>query len=103
MEVVDEVFIGVDGVFPNVLLGKEVGVGQGSGCISLYNFVCPIVVQGSVCVIWDVDCSFGPVDSLQPRCPQNDIFISTIDDVEQDSVDDSFDADECGGDEFDDP
>ena len=37
-------------------------MGRGGGCISLYNFVCLIVVWGSVCVIWDVDHSFGPVD-----------------------------------------
>ena len=35
------------------------------------------------------------------RRPIN-VFISTIDDVEQDSVDDSFDANERGGDELDD-
>ena len=73
MEVVDEVFISVDGFFHNVLLGKEVGVGQGSGHVSLYNLICSIVVWGSVCVIWDVDHLFGPVDFrvdfLQPRRP----------------------------------
>ena len=72
MEVVDEVFVGVDGSFPNILLGNEVGMGWGSGRISLYDPISSIVVWGSVCVIWDVDCSFGPVDFrvdfLQPRC-----------------------------------
>ena len=72
MEIVDEVFIGVGGFFSNVFLGKEVSMGWGGGCVSLYDFVGSIVVQGSVCVIWDVDCSFGPVDFrvdfLQPRC-----------------------------------
>ena len=80
-------------------------MGQGSGCVSLYDFVRSILVWGSVCVVWDVDRSFGPidlgVDFFQPRGAQDNIFISTIDDVEQDSVDDSFDADECGGDKFD--
>ena len=80
-------------------------MGRGSGCVSLYDLICSIVVRGSVCVVWDVDRSFGPVDFrvdfLQPGCPQDDIFISTIDDVEQDSVDDSFDVDKCGGDELD--
>ena len=85
MEIVDEVFIGVGGFFPDVFLGEKVGVGQGSGCVSLYDLICSIVVWGSVCVVWDVDRSFSPVDFrvdfLQPGCPQNDVFISTIDDV----------------------
>ena len=105
MEIVDEAFISVGGFFSDIFLGEEVGVGRGSGCVSLYDLICSIVVRGSVCVVWDVDRSFGPVDFrvdfLQPGCPQDDIFISTIDDVEQDSVDDSFDANECGGDELD--
>ena len=71
MEVVDEVFIGVGGFFSDVFLGEEIGMGWGSGCVSWYDFVCSIVVRGFVCVIWDVDCPFGPVDLrvdfLQPR------------------------------------
>ena len=71
MEVVDEVFISIGGFFPDVPLGKEVGVGRGGGCISLYDLVCSIVVWGSICVVWDVDCSFSPiylgVDFFQPR------------------------------------
>ena len=71
MEVVDEVFIRVDGLFPDVFFGKEVGVGRGGGCVFLYYFVCPVVVWGSVCVVRDIDRSFGPVDCrvyfLQPR------------------------------------
>ena len=70
MEVVDEVFIGVGGFFPDILLWEEVGMGQGGGCISLYDFVCSIVVRGSVCVIWDINRSFGPIDlgvDFQPR------------------------------------
>ena len=51
MEIVDEVFIGVGGFFPDVLFWEEVGVGWGGGCIPLYNFVCSIVVQGSICVV----------------------------------------------------
>ena len=82
-------------------------MGWGGGRVSLYDFICLIVVWGSVCVIWDVDCSFSPVDFrvdfLQPRGAQDDIFISAVDDVEQDSVDDSFDVNECGRDELDDP
>ena len=70
MEVVDEVFIGVDGFFSMVFFGEEVGMGWGGGCVSLYDFVGSIVVRGSVHVIWDVDRSFGPidlgVDFLQP-------------------------------------
>ena len=62
MEVVDEVFIGVDGFFSNVLPGEEVSVGWGGGCFSLYDFICSVVIRGSVCVVWDVDRSFGPVD-----------------------------------------
>ena len=62
MKVVDEVFIGVEGFFPNIFFGKEVGVGWGGGCVSLYDFVGSVVVWGSVCVVWDVDRSFGPVD-----------------------------------------
>ena len=81
-------------------------MGQGGGRVSLYDFVCSIVVWGPVCVVWDVDCLLGPVDLgvdfFQPRGSQDDIFVSTVDDVEQDSVDDSFDADECGGNESDD-
>ena len=72
LKVVDEVFIGIDRFFSNVLLWKEVGVGWGCGRISLHNFIHLVVVQGSVGVIWDVDHSFGPVDFgvdfLQPRC-----------------------------------
>ena len=98
MEVVDEVFIGVHGFFPDVFFWKEVGVGQGCGCVPLYDFVCSIVVWGSVCVVWDVDRLFSPidlgVDFFQPRGAQDNILISTIDDVEQDSVDDSFDVNE---------
>ena len=62
MEVVDEIFIGVDGFFPDILLREEVGVGWGGGCVSLYDFVGSVVVQGSVCVVWDVNRSFSPVD-----------------------------------------
>ena len=62
MEEVDEVFVGVKGFFPNIFFGKEVGVGWGGGCVSLYDFVGSVVVWGSVCVIWDVDRSFGPID-----------------------------------------
>ena len=62
MEVVDEVFVGVEGFFPDILLWEEVGMGRGCGCVSLYNFVHLVVVWGSVHVIWDVDRSFGPVD-----------------------------------------
>ena len=62
MEVIDKVFVGVEGFFPNVFLGEEVGMGQGSGCVSLYDFVRSILVWGSVCVVWDVDRSFGPID-----------------------------------------
>ena len=32
MEIVDEVFISVDGFFSDVLLGEEVGVGWSGGC-----------------------------------------------------------------------
>ena len=71
MEVVDEVFVGVDGLFPDIFFGKEVGVGRGGGCIPLYYFVCSIVVWGFVCVVRDIDCSFSPidlgVDFFQPR------------------------------------
>ena len=62
LEVVNEVFISIDRFFSDILLWEEVGMCWGSGCISLYNLVFSIVVQGSVCVIWDVDHSFGPVD-----------------------------------------
>ena len=62
MEVVDEVFISVDGFFSDVLLGEEVGVGWGGGCVSLYDFVRSVVVWGSIRVVWDVDRSFGPID-----------------------------------------
>ena len=62
MEVVDEVFIGVHGFFSNILLRKEVSMGRGSGCVSLYDFVGSVVVWGPVCVVWDVDRSFSPVD-----------------------------------------
>ena len=72
MEVVDGIFINVGGFFPDIFFGKEVGVGRGGGCIPLYYFICSIVVWGSVCVVWDVDRSFGPVDFrvdfLQPGC-----------------------------------
>ena len=44
LEVVDKVFIGIDGFFCNVLLGEEVGMGWGSSCISLYNLGFLIVV-----------------------------------------------------------
>ena len=67
----DEIFIGIDGFFSDVLLGEEVGVGWGSGCVSLYNLVFSIVVWGSVHVVWDVDHLFDPVDFgvdfFQPR------------------------------------
>ena len=48
MEVVDEVFVGVEGFFSDILLREEVGMGRGSGCVSLYDFVCSVVVRGSV-------------------------------------------------------
>ena len=107
LEVVDEVFISVDGFFPDVLLWEEVGMGQGGGCISLYNFIFLVVVRGFVCVVRDVYHSFDPVDLwvdfFQPRGSKDDIFVSTSNDVEQDSVDDPFDLNECGGDKLDDP
>ena len=62
MEEVDEVFIGVEGFFPNVLLWEEVGMGRCCGRVSLYDFVRSVVFWGSVCVIGDVDRSFGPID-----------------------------------------
>ena len=62
MEVVDEVFVGIGRFFPDVLPGEEVGVGWGSGCVSLYDPVCLVVVWGSVHVVWYVDHLFGPVD-----------------------------------------
>ena len=62
MEVVDEVFVRVEGFFSDILLWEEVGVGWGCVCVSLYDFVCSVVVRGSVCVVWDVDCLFGPID-----------------------------------------
>ena len=90
----------------DILLREEVGVGWSCGCVSLYDFVCSVVFRGSVCVVWDVDRPFGPVDLgidfLKPRGSQDDVFVPTIDDVEQDSVDDSFDVNERGGDELDD-
>ena len=61
LEVVDEVFIGIGGFFSNVFLGEEVGMGWGSGCFSLYNLICSVVIWSSVCVVLDIDCSFGPV------------------------------------------
>ena len=71
MKVVDEVFIGIGGFFPDILLGKEVGMGQGGGCISLYDLIRLIVVRGSICVVWDVNRSFSPIDLgidfFQPR------------------------------------
>ena len=106
LEVVDEVFIGINGFFSDVLLGEEFRMGWGGGCVSLYNLVLLIVVWGSVSVVWDVDHPFGPVyfrvDFFQPRGAKDNVFISTIDDVEQDLVYDSLDVDKCGGDEFDD-
>ena len=62
LEVVDEVFIRVGGFVSDILLGEEVGMGWGSGCVSLYNLIFSIVVRGSIHVVWDVDHSFGPVD-----------------------------------------
>ena len=62
MEVVDEVFVGVEGFLPDILFWEEVGMGWGCGCVSLYNLVRSIVFRGSICVIWDVDRSFGPID-----------------------------------------
>ena len=57
LEVVDEVFIGVDGFFSDILLGEEVGMGWGSGHVSLYYFVFSVVIRGFVCVVRDIDCS----------------------------------------------
>ena len=62
MEVIDKVFVGVEGFLPSIFLGEKVGVGRGGGCVSLYDFVSSIVVRGSVCVVWDVDRSFGLID-----------------------------------------
>ena len=51
--------------------------------------------------------SFNPVnlwvDYFQPRGTEDNILVSTTNDVEQDSVDDSLDSNEHGGDKFDDP
>ena len=62
MKVIDEVFVGVERFLPDVLLWEEVGVGRSCGCVSLYDFVCSVVVRGPVCVIWDVDHSLGPIN-----------------------------------------
>ena len=72
----------------------------------MYNLILPIVVRGSVCVIWDINHALFPVDQgvclFQPGDPQDDILISTADDVEENKVDDSFNPDKHGGNEFDD-
>ena len=62
VKVVDEVFVGVERFLPDVLLQEEVGMGRSCGCVSLYDFICSVVIRGSVCVIWDIDRSFGPID-----------------------------------------
>ena len=62
LEVIDDVFICIDWFFSDILLWEEVGMGWGSGCVSLYNLILSIVVWGSVCVVQDVDHSCGPVD-----------------------------------------
>ena len=62
MKVVDEVFVGVERFLPDVLLWEEVGVGWSCGCVSLYDFVCSVVVWSPVRVVWDIDRSLGPVD-----------------------------------------
>ena len=62
MKVVDEVFVRVERFLPDVFLREEVGVGRSCGCVSLYDFICSVVVRGSVCMIWDIDHSLGPID-----------------------------------------
>ena len=70
LKVVDEIFISINGFFSDILPGEKIGMGWGGGCVSLYNLVFSIVVQGSIHVVWDVDCLFGPiyfgVDFFQP-------------------------------------
>ena len=86
MEKVDEVFIWVDGFFPNKFLREEVGVGWGSGDGYLYNFSLLVVVRGSISVIWDINRVLCPINqgvySFHPGSAEDDVFISTVDDVE---------------------
>ena len=73
-------------------------MGWSSGCSSLYNFILSVVVRGSVCVVWDIDCLFFPVDNrvcfFQPGDAKDNILISTINHVEESSVDYSIDLNE---------
>ena len=106
MEKVDKVFIRVDGFLPDELSGKKIGIGWGSGCSTLHNLIHSIAVRGSVHVVWDSDHAFGPVNQgvhfLQPGSTKDNILISAIDDVEENLVDDAFNSNKHGGDEFDD-
>ena len=62
LEVVDEIFISINGFLPNILLGEEIGMGWSSGCFSLGDLVPSVVSRGSVSVIWDIDCLLCPVN-----------------------------------------
>ena len=105
LEKVDNVFVRIGGFLPDKLSGEEVGMGQSSGCSSLYNLILSIVVGGSICVVWDINCAFHLVDQgvcfLQPGNTKDDVFISTVDNVKKNLMNNSFDLNKHGGNELD--
>ena len=78
----------------------------GSGCCSLYNLIILVVFGGLICVVWNINCVLCPISQgvyfFQSGGAKDDVLIPTIDDVEQNSVDDPFNLDKHGSDELDD-
>ena len=82
-------------------------MGWGSGHSSLDNFVLLIEIRGPIGVVRDFNSLICPINEgvglLQPGVSQDDILISTVDDVEENSVNNVFYLDKHGGDVLDDP
>ena len=78
------------------------------GFIQVYSLdfdILAVEVMGFVCVLWDFESSLlsinEGIDFSKPWVSQDDLFISTVDNVEQDSVYNAIDPDEDGSDELD--
>ena len=100
---VNEVFIGEARWFFYEVVGKKVRISRFLQNNFRVESVKIVVVQfrGAVCGLGDIDGLIGPIDPgvvfLEPRHTEDDVFFTTVCDVEQDFMGDSANAEEeCG-------